>query len=136
MMIRRGIWVLLLVIHCHASAQGVTEVVLPIKQIDYGPGKIPSSEAKKHENEAVVACGRASKTINSLNGINIGQSGLDGMVGADLILMLPDDIPNSIYLGKLLCVAGVVKMMPVNNSLPVPTITVTSRHDITVLPIH
>lgn len=129
---RIGVCAFLLSVHYSAFA-GFTDVV-PTKPSNYGPGKIQSSEAKNYANQSVVACGRASNPINRLNGINIGEPGLDGMVGADLIMILPQSIPSSNYYGKLLCVSGVVKMMPVNNSPPVPTITVGSEKDINILP--
>ncbi|AWN73352.1 hypothetical protein LEAN103870_09795 [Legionella anisa] len=128
---RIGICAFLLSVYC--SAFGFADVV-PAKPSHYGPGKIQSSEAKNYANQSVVACGRATNPINRLNGINIGEPGLDGMIGADLIMILPQSISNSSYYGKLLCVSGVVRMMPVNNSPPVPTITVGSEKDIEILP--
>jgi hypothetical protein len=106
--------------------------ILQMPHQNLGPNRIPSNQVKNYQDQNITACGIASYPVVSLHGIDIGEPGMGGTVGADLIMILPADLAIETYFGKNVCVSGVVKFMTFLNS-QVPTITVRSQQDIVIL---
>jgi hypothetical protein len=57
--------------------------VLQQPQRNFGPGRISSNQAKNFRDQSVTACGLGSYPVPQLPGIDIGEPGLGGTVGAD-----------------------------------------------------
>jgi hypothetical protein len=105
--------------------------IVPMQQDPVPPGAIPASQARNNVGKNVTACGFGSYPVSGLNGIDLGTPGNGGTVGADLIMILPQDLNPGMYLGKKVCVNGAVVLQTFLNS-QVPVITAQSAQDISV----
>ena len=105
--------------------------VLPTPQGNFGPGTIAAHQARNFRDQRVTACGLGSYPVPNLHGIDLGEPGLGGLAGPILMILPPDMSPGN-YLGKTVCVTGVVTLQTLRTS-EVPTITVELERDIAIV---
>jgi hypothetical protein len=121
-----------------AAALAQPAPLAPRNPAHYGPGRIDASQAEDFIGRNVVACGLASHPNPTLHSLSFGAyaSG-NGVMGADMLALLPPQADIYAWDDKTICVGGVVRWQTIaidpHTQRAVPTIAVQDPQQVMVI---
>lgn len=126
-----AVWLLVALVMTVGHVTVALAQTMPLRPADpnFGPGKIPSSQARNNIGRVVTACGLVSNVNHRLRSMNVGEPGVGGSYGAHLIVILPSDAGLDRLFGKTVCVTGRVEQ----GASGAPTIRARDSQDVEIM---